>query len=81
MAPPLADSVKANFRAVMLGREGSEMAPFFRAGLLFQGYLFSCCGVPRAVVDLGRTARMQHQMPLLTKCIERRMNRLSAAGA
>ena len=57
VAPPPADSVKANFRAVMLGRERPEMAPFFRAGLLFQGYLFARCRVSLAVVELRRTAR------------------------
>ena len=55
VAPPPADSVKAGFRAMMFGRERPEMAPFFRAGLLFPGYLFSRCGVPRAVAELRRT--------------------------
>ena len=57
VAPPPADSVEVNFRAVLLGHERPEMAAFFRVGLLFQGYLFSRCRVPRVVVKVRRTAR------------------------
>jgi len=41
---------------MVFGRERSEMAPLFRTGLLFLGYLFSRCEILCAVVELKRPA-------------------------
>ena len=81
VAPPPADSVKANFGPVMLGRERPEMAPFFRTGLLFQGYLFCHCEVPRVMVKLRRTARTRMEYHCWRSALSAGWTGLSAAKA
>ena len=80
MAPPPADSVKASFRTVMLGLERSEMAPFFRAGLLFQGYFFPLRAVAcRGGVEANGPERAWNAVA--REWIERGMNRPLRCGS